>query len=457
MIKTYLFLLFLLCFSATNVAQSHVWTQNNGDTNWFNPINWSAGTVPNAGSDVEIPDGFAVTVATNAAFANSITLVGSAMLFIENNITVTNTIAIPIVAQLIFKQGALQATEILNFGTIITQTPQLKDLINTQITNHNSFKIETSNNIRLFGSVIITNLENASIEITANGGFTKQTGANAALHNFGHINKFDPSGEASSFYLIIDTINHGVIDVATNNQLLFLTNEAHLHNTLTGTLTGTGVFDITSPFTNEGTISPGGNTIGTLMFTNTFNTTENTTLRINIDTDNLINDNIVLTGATQTITGNLEVITTGNELLPEEEFTIFSATNGFTSCVFPEEIISETTMGSDLDGYVFSVTCNSTTVVLKAIAALLGQQEIASRKIIITQNNNTKTATVYLNNAVNHPARISLIDVNGRSIFTELTQQDTFSFSTAVLQQGLYFVHINTNRNNETLKIGVQH
>jgi len=69
--KLHLFLFFIFIFSI-GIAQTHVWTGNGGDNNWFTTANWDVNTVPDNSSEVLIDGAFSVVIANNTADASTI-------------------------------------------------------------------------------------------------------------------------------------------------------------------------------------------------------------------------------------------------------------------------------------------------------------------------------------------------------------------------------------------------
>jgi hypothetical protein len=113
--------------------------QPNKTTDWFTEQNWSCGTVPNATTNVVIPDGKTVSIDYRpnqiGAAAYTVTLQGNASLTVteDHNITVTNKVTVASGAIFTVQNNAslVQITEnVVNEGniTVIKQTPSDRPL-----------------------------------------------------------------------------------------------------------------------------------------------------------------------------------------------------------------------------------------------------------------------------------------------------------------------------------------
>lgn len=458
--KKILFIVFCLASSITLLGQTHIWIQTNGDSDWFNAANWSTGTVPNSSSIVEIPDGLEVTISGNAASANAITLLGSAILTVNNNLIVTGSIETSFPSQIFFNNGVIEASLIENFGTIRTETAELKDFKNTTINNHNMFKIVSSNILRLYGDVVINNMENATIEITANGGFIEQDNASAFLNNFGLVTKFNTNGGFGSFYMIIDMVNNGILEIEEDNQYLFLSNKASLTNTSTGILRGAGIFDITSPFINEGTVAPGGDEIGTLTFVNTFNLNGGV-LEIDINTKE--DHDIINVVGSPILEGDIIIKSHNVEVTFGDTYSIDVLISNFeiTSCDFPAQIEYATFDGDETRIFYFNVACGNNTVSLNFIDFLiLDTPNFKAEEFNFNlQSNPITTEAVFVIEAssITEDAIIKIYDLTGKKIATSTNITETTTLNLERFANGIYLAKFESNGRSKTIKILVQH
>lgn len=84
-------LLFIHLFT---FGQTHTWTGNGGNTDWFNASNWDANTIPDALSNVLIPSGFDVDITTSIATLDFMVIQANATLEVNNSIAITTGIEI---------------------------------------------------------------------------------------------------------------------------------------------------------------------------------------------------------------------------------------------------------------------------------------------------------------------------------------------------------------------------
>ncbi|GEQ85306.1 hypothetical protein ULMS_08140 [Patiriisocius marinistellae] len=443
--KALKYLIFLGLFTTflSSYAQSHIWTQNNGDTNWSTPSNWSAGSVPDINSEVLIPDGFVVEI-TAAANANSIFLEGASQLIVSSNLTFQEGLDITLVAQLKYRNGTISGGIIENEGTIKFETNQQKLFSNITINNYNLLFFVDSNQVKIGNGTIINNTQNGMIEIFANGGMTREGTTAATVNNYGNIKKYSASGDLGSFYMIFDCNNYGTIEVTQDNQILFLSPQASLSNFTNGILTGNGVFDITSSFLNEGHISPAGiDNIGILHFINVFKTSAATILDIDINASE--NDVIEITGSVD-LEGEIIVnITDTIGFETGQIFTILTTTNGINSCNFPSQIVSN---DGGINDIVFNVFCDNNNLILEVETISLSTNNFLSKNKFnlypnpAFQNENiTIEASAEILNSEN--INIVVYDVLGKRInykYTSTTQSTTLNMEHAT--PGLYFVQL---------------
>lgn len=202
----FLFLgLLVVCVCPTLKAQTHTYTDANGDGNWHNPDNWDAGTVPTASSTVLVLDGFEVSITSQPATAQSISLQGASLLEVNNTLTLGSGLNISLIGELRFKAGTISGGIIANQGllTIIETTQKIfEDIV-----------VENNGRIRI--------VENASIEFntdaTLNIAPTGILEGNGTLDISGIFNNqgtISPGGEFEIGALFMNTsfsIDNGVL------------------------------------------------------------------------------------------------------------------------------------------------------------------------------------------------------------------------------------------------------
>ena len=279
--RYFLHVLLVFLLTSTIQAQTHIWTGNGGDSDWFNNVNWDTGTIPSETSDVLIPEGFITEISNDNAIVSTLVINDNSTLLIENNLTIIQSVLISEGATINFKSGTIQG-DIVNNGLLLIESFEEKYFENNSITNYGLLNVVDSGTIRFNNIVNVFNAAQASIIIESPGGFLEQTGV-ATFNNEGLIQM--PSNEMSrAYYMIFDMNNSGVIDVGENQIFLFLVSSQNLNNISTGRLEGKGTLDITSNFTNSGTFSPAGiNSIGTLDVVNNFTFLMDATLEIEIE------------------------------------------------------------------------------------------------------------------------------------------------------------------------------
>ncbi|NND63346.1 MAG: hypothetical protein HKN48_09145, partial [Flavobacteriaceae bacterium] len=131
-------------------AQSHFWTGNGGDDNWFNSANWDAGTVPDASSTVFIQDGFNVLISDAAAFAQAIELEGAVHFTISNDLTFSGELVVPQISSVFFTSGVISGGgTIQNDGLFKLQSFDMKEISNITINNNDEFLVELCNQIQV--------------------------------------------------------------------------------------------------------------------------------------------------------------------------------------------------------------------------------------------------------------------------------------------------------------------
>jgi hypothetical protein len=377
--KTKLFLSVIALFftQAYMLAQTHIWTGNGGDNDWFNSSNWNVASIPSVASDAVIPNGFMVEIETASAEANSIILEGVTTLTIDNNLTLASFLTIPAVSNINWLSGVISGGGTIdNDGLIQLESFDDKKLLNSTLNNYGAIYITNSNLIRLEQGVVINNYENATIDILSNGGMIQDDLGNT-VNNYGTISKLDDGGGGGgSFYMIYDMNNYGTIDIAEGHQYLFLVTSANLHNTETGVMQGRGTYDITATFTNEGTYSPAGkNVVGTMDVINNFVFDSTSTLEIDIAGATAGEFDVLRVVGFPNLEGIIKI---NLQYTPEigDEYGVITA-NDITSCNLADYVYT-TYEGLE---YTFIVFCNTTNVTLRMVEINLATTDFPSEEI----------------------------------------------------------------------------
>ena len=352
-------------------GQSHIWTGNGGDQDWFNAANWSANTVPGPSSDVIIDQNFVVQVNTQPVTVTNIGLFGNASLTLGTDFTAYEQFRIESGASLVWNKGGFIGGAIIqNNGGILMATTEEKHLTGATLENSGSINIISIGFLRLNDSSKITNTSTGIFQINGGGNLTHQTG-NPIFDNEGIVSRI--GGAAGSSYMILEMNNQGIIDIGENQTFLFLSALAELNNTETGTMTGKGTYDITAPFTTPGTISPAGSDVGTLHFVNNFSLLPQTKLRFDIFGPTAADHDLIAIAGFPDLDGEILIRLNYTPTIGDE-FTIITA-NDINSCNFPAQVIN--TIGTG-PRYLFDVICENTFVKLKVVEEVLGVDEFAT-------------------------------------------------------------------------------
>ncbi len=425
----------LALFVIPLIAQTHTFTGVGGSTSWHTAANWSANSVPTNASDVLIPDGFEVDVTSSAA-AQTLSLTGSGTLNLKANISVTETFGIESVALLNYEKGNLSASTLNNNGTIRFLSNQIKTLTTIVLNNNSQMEFVDSNTINLSGTVVINNMSGGVMDILANGALSRQNGAVATLINDGIIRKYTENGDFGNFYMILDVVNNNILDVKEDNQLLFLSPQASLHNTSTGILSGTGVFDITSSFINQGTVSPGGDEVGTLTFINTFILEDGTLL---LDIEGPDNHDKIDAFSTGALSGLIAVQSLENSDL-EDVFSIITTGFFIESCSFPSEFDYDD--GTGLLA-TFGVQCDDVELAIKLNSLkLIGFDEYKDLNFSITPNPINQEATIVINVSLLQSTQLNIYSISGEKVRTVSIDSENTTFNRDSLADGMYFAQL---------------
>jgi len=247
-----------------------------------------------------------------------------------------------------------------------------KSFNTVEINNNAIINIVNSGVTDLNNGTVLNNGNGAELLIDSNGGLI-QEGTGGTVNNEGLISKHN-NGAPGAFYMIFDTNNHGVIEVQEGQTFLFLTIAADFHNYADGTMTGTGAFDITANFFNEGRVTPGDEGLGTLEIVNNFVMSPGSVLDININGTGTGEFDVLDIFGDPDLAGEIEVQAV---LTPDDigaTFPIVLAQLGINSCAFPATVFSIN--GSEM--YSFDVHCNPNDVTLEFTGILLGQEDVTA-------------------------------------------------------------------------------
>lgn len=437
---------FLIC--SMGIAQTHIWTGNGGNGDWSNNLNWSANTVPDSSSDVLIPDGFGVSIATDVAFASTIELSGNSSLEINDDLNIGSQFNVSPSSSLYFFEGTISGGgTINNQGQFEIIAPQSKEISNITINNDNSIWVQLSNQIHITNNTTINNNSTGEMLIASVGGFLNQ-GTQATLNNDGLLRKLnDGINPIGNFYLILDINNFGTIQVDEDETFLILGGNIDLTNHETGIIQGNGTYDITANFTNTGTFSPGNssiNTIGTMDVINEFNFPSEATLEVDIAGNDQNEYDLVRITGFPVLEGNIEV---NLEYAPDidDEYTIITA-NNITSCNL-NEFVYATFNGLT---YKFQVLCNAEDVRLRVIEILLGIHRIDLENIsFFTQPNPANESVHFVFSEeifeIYSEISISISNYLGQEIEYIDIVSETLYFNSSYFSSGLYLAQLRSD------------
>ncbi len=477
--KITFFLFVFLPFIA--FSQSHTWTGNGGDNYWNNPDNWDVFSVPDGTSDVLISgNGIIVDVSANneggiiviqegarlivnVALTSQQTLtlnnaqievIGTlhnngativieqgATLVVEGTITngVSSEIEITDGGELQFSDGMLEGGTIENDGLIRINEAPFKDINDVTINNRSEILIEDSGTINMLGITTINNAHGAEININSPGGLIEDSGT-ATVNNEGMVRRIS-NGGPGAFYMIFDMNNSGIILLDEEQIFLFLVGSQNFTNNEDGFLLGTGSFDITANFVNNGFIYPGGfHSIGTLEFVNNFNFPPNAILEIDVLSPS--DHDMVNIFGSPTIEGNIQVYLM-DELALEDEITVLTSSNNL-SCNLPTEIYASTTNFS----YTFDVICDNNSVVLKVseIMELLGTDEFIKKlHFFVSPNPVSEEFSFNYPSEIlqqNDTLQIELFSMLGQKIEVISVVSEITLFETSLLASGVYIAKL---------------
>ena len=443
---TYLPIL-LLALPLFAIGQTHIWTGNGGDTDWFNASNWSANTVPNATSNVLIPSGFDVDITTSLATLDYLAIQANAALEVNNSIAITTGIEIMTDGYFLYNLGTLSGNAtITNYGTFeITGIPT--KLINQlTINNENLMLITSTGIINVRENMILNNSTGATIIAHGAGGSFSSNATGATFNNFGTFNKVD-IGQFGSFYMSLATNNHGTLRVEKSQNILILGILNPINNYDTGIMTGEGAFDITAPFTNTGLIKPDGNQAVELTFVNTFSLSPQSTIELDFFGNQSGEHDSIHVFDNPFIEGNIE-ITLHYEASIDDEFTIITTTQGISGCDLPPSIFA---MFQNFQ-YEFEVNCTSNNVVLKVTDKVLNVEESEPLNISATPNPTTGTFEMHFGTFVSE-IDLTVSNIFGQIISTHTAHNTDRHQITIDGAAGIYFITARTAEKTGTFKV----
>ncbi|WP_339611561.1 T9SS type A sorting domain-containing protein [uncultured Planktosalinus sp.] len=438
-----LLLLFIPIFTW---GQTHIWTGNGGDTDWFNLTNWDTNSVPDADSDVLIPDGFVVEINSANALVGFLILAPNATLEVNNSMTITTGIEILEDGYFLYSLGTLSGdATINNHGTFeITGVPN-KVINQLTINNENLLLITDAGIINVRENMSINNAENALVIVNGSGDFsTNATGA--TFNNFGTFHKMD-TGQFGAFYLLLTTNNHGTIRVGKSQNLLILGPQMALNNFETGILTGEGAFDITSPFTNTGIIRPEGDQAVELDFVNTFSLSSQSTIELDFFGNGPEQYDRLEVIDNPFIEGGIDV-SLHYEASVNDEFTVITTSHGISGCNLPPSIFS--THQGFL--YEFEVTCTLDDVILKVIDKVLTTEEFEPLNLTAIPNPNNGAFEIQFSTPVSEVI-LTINNILGQTISTHTVRNTDRCQLTIDGSTGIYFIKADTTNRTGTFKV----
>lgn len=444
--KNYTLIIASLFLVSLVTAQSHTWNGNGGDLNWSNVANWDVGSIPNASSEVLIPDGFDVEIRISPASVNAIEIEGTGHLTIANSLTLGSEIFISLLSEITFEQGILSGGIIENSGTItLTGIGATRTFNNVIFNNAGLFLIIESNQTNLLDSTI-NNLSAGVINIPSNGGLAHQN-TSSTLNNAGLLKKSQGNTQMGTYYLVMTINNTGTIEVIEDQTILMLASQYEYNNFEEGKMIGGGVYDITAMFTNMGTVYPGEiGGVGLMDVTNNFSLNDGT---IEIDMEGKQAgeyDWVRVTGGAD-MTGTFDVkLSFAPEI--DDEFVVLTSLFTFVNCNFP----AETTASFNGLEYTFQTICNQNDVTLKVTEIeILGTEDfILNDANFFVQPNPVGNNALFVFSSEHldfgtKDAVVKLYNLMGQEVY----QLDGFSetnntFIRGGLESGIYFAQLSS-------------
>ena len=141
--KQLIFLLLGIFIShISSFSQTHTWSGNGGDNDWFNPSNWIQNSVPDASSQVLISAGANVEIFSGTAEANEIQLENNATLTLDNTLEIGSEMSINTSGTFDFLGGTISGGTIENNGLIRFESLTLKTVMNATVNNYELFEVK---------------------------------------------------------------------------------------------------------------------------------------------------------------------------------------------------------------------------------------------------------------------------------------------------------------------------
>ena len=437
-------MIFGMCSFLTIYSQTHIWTGNGGNTDWFNAANWNVNSVPTNTSEVQIGSGFEANISGGDAFAFSIHLDDNGLMVLNSSLTITDQMVIGPTGNFLFSGGTLSGGQIEITGSMIINTQTLKTLENLTIVNSTQILVTDVNQIQLV-DVTIDNEENAVIDIASVGGMLSQ-GNPSTLNNAGMLKK-SPDGinPTGNFYLILDINNTGTISIPQDEVFLCLGGNITFNNLESGIIMGEGTFDITADFNNTGYIMPAGpDDTGTFHITNNFDVSAPGT--ISIDINSAADYDVIEVFGNPEMQGNFEV-SCSSELQVGDEFTIVTSSNPISQCDFPSPVFAF----FEDSAYEFEVICNQNSVVLEIVdEIILGLEEnnFADDGLVIFPNPVRSAFQVNLGDEFfleNTAVSLRIYSYSGVEILRKPLFDASMEVDVSHLSQGIYLAEVNAD------------
>jgi len=441
--KTHQFIFLIFIFASQNIilSQTHNWTGNGGDSDWFNIANWDAGTVPIETSTISIVGNVTVNISATAE-AYTIDLNNGATLELAGDLESGSIITIHSGSTFLFTSGTLSGSGIHNDGLLKIEGNQSRTFDQTTVTNNAQFLV-TNSGITQILSTTINNSATGVIDITSVGGFLQQS-TTSVLNNAGWLKKIpDGINQFGNFYLVFEINNTGIIEVQEDQIFLMLASAETFSNSPEGRVIGKGTYDITSTFVNEGIISPGdaGN-IGTLHITNNFSLNGGGVELDLAGTQAEEYDQIEVTGFPE-MDGYFDI---NLSFAPQigDEFAVITWSPGGNSCNFPQF----TTTAFDGMVYTFETFCNSNDVTLRVSdITVLGIEDITGRETEFYIHPNpveTDGSFVFSSEWItSEETTLSIYNYLGQEVMTvDGFTSNSNSFQRGNLPAGLYFAQV---------------
>jgi len=437
-------LLFLSSFCLV-IAQTHNWTGNGGDNDWFNTANWDAGSIPIETSTVSIVGNVTVLITGSGAEAYTIDLHNNGVLELDGNLNTDSIVTVHESSTFKFTSGTLSGSGILNDGLLLFEGTGMRALSNTIINNNGHFLVTDTGLTEILSSTINNN-STGTFEIASVGGFVQQS-TTSVLNNTGLVLK-SPDGlnPIGNFYLILSIANDGIFEVMEDQIVLLLANSGTFTNSTTGRIIGNGTYDITAEFINMGAVAPGNSTdIGNIAVTNNFSLNGGAIELDIAGSDSGSYDTVQITGFPE-MDGFLDINLQYAASLGDSFMVVTWGPNSNT-CLFPET----TTASFNGFEYTFDINCNANDVTLVVSGIeVLGIDDAASQKFefFISPNPVFTEASFSFSSEVSNFENMSLVIYNylGQQIIRrEHFTAENNTFSRGNLPSGLYFAQLETD------------